>query len=86
MQANAALEEALRAWREVEQANNPQRHLKDVESDSDIASTSMSCSRPVGFAGLSIDTGGDDENDFGSISCTVRIYLHSSFLWTSLTK
>lgn len=72
--ANAALEEALRAWREVEQVNNPERHLK-VDSDSDKASTSMSGSKPIGFMGLSVETGGGsscDENDFGSISCPKR--------------
>jgi len=85
VQANAALEEALRAWREVEQANNPRRRFKEVDSDSDKASTSMSGSKSVGFMGLSVETGGGssscDEHDFGSISCPVRI---SSYIYTRM--
>ncbi|KAG0563037.1 hypothetical protein M758_9G189500 [Ceratodon purpureus] len=74
--ANAALEEALRAWREVEHANKPQRRSDEPSSNSDKASTSMSGSKSGVFTGLSVEIGNGpsscDDDDSALTSRTQR--------------
>lgn len=78
MQPNAVLEEALRAWREVDQAKYPQKlrfGFKDVDFD---RTEKDSTSKPSVVRVLSFDIGAGSESSSGnynngSISCsTVR--------------
>lgn len=74
------MEEALRAWKEVDQARKPQGILEELNLDFDKASTSMSSSKLVGFINLLIEIGGGlfsscDDNDFVLTSYIVRTHI-----------